>query len=387
MKKIIKYILPKTIKQIIINYLNRPIYNHFNTKYEKKALLSYITVPFRKDSLNHTNNYEALSWANILNELGYQVDIIKYDRCSNINLLKYSLICGFGDIFQEYFESGYKDIKTIFYATGMHVCHQNNTSLIRVKDVFDKKQIYLAKSARFVSKTWTHQTTLVDGIVALGNHVCADSYRKYYDGNIYSIPAPFFKTVKRSIFLQKDKKANTSFLWFGSSGLIHKGLDLLLEYFSKHPNLTLHICGNIDTEPAFTSIYFKELYKTKNILVHGFVDIKSELFHKLIETCSFTVFPSCSEGGAPSVLTTIGNGGLIPIITKDTTISTNNEIWIESLDYNGINKAIQNALKLSEIEIFELQSKNYDYVNYNNSKINYYDKLKNSVIDIIKGDI
>ena len=45
-------------------------------------------------------------------------------------------------------------------------------------------------------------------------------------------------------------------------------------------------------------------------------------FEEILLSCSFAIFPSCSEGGCPSTLTVIGNGGLIPIITKETTIET-----------------------------------------------------------------
>ena len=382
----IKTFLPEFLKDTIIKYINKQIYNYFKTDYKKKALLSYIVHPFKKDSMNHTNYYEATTWANILNELGYKVDIIHFDNCpTSLKLEEYDLICGFGDIFQKYFEctKGGR-ATTIYYATGMYVCHQNLATLKRVKDVYHKKGVWLGKSARFVEKTWTHQTTLVDGIIALGNAVCANSYKKYYDGVVLETPAPFYKVQNvEKIIINRERSANKHFLWFGSSGLVHKGLDLLLDYFSINKDITLHICGPVKNEPLFANIYRKELYETSNIITHDFVDIKSKKFADILTKCSFVIFPSCSEGGAASVLTAIGNGALIPIITKETTISTGFEIWIESLDFNGLDQAIKRATELSNEDIVRLQENNYKYVNSVHSQKNYYIELKKNIISII----
>jgi len=366
-------------KSIIIKNVNQ-------TNHPKNALLSYITVPFKKESFVHTNYFEAKSWAKILFELGYNVDVINYENDSNLDLTKYDIICGFGNVFQKYFEGIYdKKIKTIYYGTGMHVCHQNQATLQRVKYVYNLKGIWLGKSARFVEKTWTHQTSLVDGIIALGNEKCADSFKKHYDGKVLSVPAPFYQICDaEEIINQRAIGANKNFLWFGSSGLIHKGLDLLLDYFSNHNYLTLHVCGPIENEIDFANAYKKELFETKNIITYGFLDINSETFATILKKCSFVIFPSCSEGGSPSVLTVIGNGGLIPIISHETTVSTCSEIWIENLTYEGIDKSVKVALSLDASTIKKMQIDNYEYVKKYNSTTNYYNQLKSSISTLVE---
>jgi glycosyltransferase involved in cell wall biosynthesis len=374
------------LRNILLRYRdNELIKNYFNTSHNKYALLSYITTPFKEESLTHTNFFEAKSWAKILSDLGYNVDVINYNRLKMVNLSKYDCICGFGNVFQQYFESGIKKpVVTIHYGTGMHVCHSNHASLKRVKDVFNKKGVWLGKSARFVEKTWTHQTALVDGIISLGNIECKKSYEKYYNGNIYSVPAPFFNTVDASrIIKNRSVDANKNFLWFGSSGLVHKGLDLCLDYFKNKPNLNLHICGDIYSEPDFIELYKKELFELDNIKVHGFVDITSDNFKSILEACSFCVFPSCSEGGSPSVLTVVGNGALIPIITKETTISTGYEIIINALSLEEIASSIDYACSLSNEDIINLQKKNLRVVINDNSQDNYFKQLKSSIFKII----
>jgi len=382
-KQCIKNYLPFILKIYKFYKRRMKIKNYFKTKYSKNVLLSYITYPFKKgEYFRHTNYFEAMSHAKILNELGYNVDVIDYDYQGKIDFSKYDLLVGFGEVFHKYFEYGKSKIKTIYYGTGMHVCHQNHATLKRLKDVYSKKSIWLGKSTRYVEKAWTHQTYLVDAMIVLGNEVCVESYRKFYDGEIFNIPAPFYKVIDAWKLIQSNN-VGRSFIWFGSSGLIHKGLDLVLDFFSKNPDLKLHICGPVKNEPDFEQVYWKELYETPNIITHGFVDIKTEKFKEILNDCSFTIFPSCSEGGCPSVITLIGNAGIIPIITKETTISTGYEIWIENFTIEAIERAVNKALLLSDREILELRKKNLAYVLKNHTAEVYYKRLKEAYLSIL----
>lgn len=364
----------------------RPISNYYNKAYNRKALISYITYPFRKQSFSHTNYYEAVALAKAMDDLGYIVDIIEYTtaRISNIN--DYDVILGFGDIFKFYFKNSIKDIKTIYYGTGMHVCHQNTATLERLKDVYHKKGRWITESVRYVDKTWSYQTTLVDAIIALGNEECASTYRKYYSGSVYSVPVPCYVTKDaKEIIEKREPDANKNFLWFGSSGLIHKGLDLLLEYFSVNRHINLHICGNILHEKEFINTYSEEIFKSDNIYVYGFVDITSSQFESILRNCSFSIFPSCSEGGCASLITTISNGALIPIATKETSVNLDNGIVIKGFNYNEVDRVIKKALDLSGEDIITMQKNNLEYFKINNSHSNYFMNLKKS-LELILND-
>jgi hypothetical protein len=387
-KQIVKKYFPVSIK--IMSHLRRKqrFINYFNSNFNKNALLSYVTWPFYKrnevNRYRHTNYYEAKSWVDILNKLKYNIDIIPYDYIGKIDFTRYELLCGFGDCFQKYYESGLNHLKTIYYATGMHVCHQNNITLKRINDVYKRKGVWLAKSARFVEKTWTHQTMLVDGIIALGDEICKESYSKFYNGLIFNIPAPIYNVIDgHEILSQKTINSGKVFLWFGGPGLVHKGLDLVLEFFANKPELKLHVCGPIKDEQDFEKMYFKELYQTPNIVAHGFVDIFSEHFKEIMKESSFIVFPSCSEGGCPSVLVAVGNGALIPIVTKETTMSTGFEIVIDDFTVDGVRRAVDKALMLDKKEILDLQRKNLEYVLKYNSQDNYYLELKNAICKLL----
>ncbi|MEO9656082.1 hypothetical protein [Marinomonas sp.] len=382
-------ILMKGLRFLYCMYADRPVENFFKKKTNKKVLISYITRPFRGENKTktHTNSFEVMAAAKVFNELGYRVDVMHYLNPPS-NLKKYDVIYGFGDVFQNYFESGLTGKKTIYYGAGMHVSHQNTASLNRVKDIYEKKGVWLAKSARFVEKTWSHQTCLVDSIIALGDHECKNTYKKYYKGPIYTLPAPFYQVLDANdISRKRDRTKSKNFLWFGSSGLVHKGLDLCLEYFSTRLDLTLHVCGSIFSEPDFMKLYDKELFKSPNIVVHGFVDIQSNQFKEIIGSCTFIIYPSCSEGGAPSVLTAIGNGALIPIVSHESSVSTGYEIFIESLDFLGIEKAIFEAENYSYDELSVMAEENLRVVLTNNSQDAYYSNLKEIISRIISDEV
>jgi len=138
----------------------------------------------------------------------------------------------------------------------------------------------------------------------------------------------------------------------------------------------LYICGPIDNEPQFKKIYYKELFQTPNITTYGFVKLNSKKFYELMRRCAFVIFPSCSEGGSPSVLNCIGNGGLIPIVSKYATITTGYEFLIEDLTVDAISKVIiENMSELSDKNLQNISVNNFEYVSSNHSIEKYKQEL------------
>ena len=367
-------------------YFNRTIDNYYGTNFKKNVLISYITLPFYKPYMSHTNSFEALTAAKVFNELGYNIDVIFYGNKVK-NLKKYDVVYGFGDVFEQLILENLNTIM-IYYGVGMHVCHQNTKTLERMNDVYKKKGIWLPQSIRYTHKSWSYQTTIAHAIIALGNDVCSDSYKKHTNvSKVYSLHAPYFHIVKKDFINERKENSINKFLWFGSSGLIHKGLDLCLEYFKLNKELELHICGNIFLEKDFVKAYHEELFETKNIFTYGFVDINTEKFKNILLECSFIIFPSCSEGGSPSVATCVGNGGLIPILTKEASFSTGYEMVINSYSLKGIEDALKSMQNLSFEEIKKLQSLNQQFVLRNNSQDKYLEDMRNIIRDIIKSTV
>ena len=60
--------------------------------------------------------------------------------------------------------------------------------------------------------------------------------------------------------IKRDPK---KFVFFGSLGAVHKGLDLLLEVFSRMTtDCKLYVCSGYEKEEDFCKLYHKELYET-----------------------------------------------------------------------------------------------------------------------------
>jgi len=365
-----------------------PIMDFYGSSHSRRVLITYVSKSFRsKLDISHTSNRDVIEIANVFNHLGFNVDIVDYNYDGEIDYNRYNVIFGFGDPLIKSFYNRRKPLVTIYYGTGMHIETQNANTLKRIEEVFQNKQKWLPGSGRIVEQAWSVQTTLVTALILLGNELVRQSYAKYFSKNIFLIPPPYFKVVEYDEILEKKNFADARihFLWFGSSGLIHKGLDILLEVFADRPELNLHICGPITGEPEFCRVFHKELFGTKNIFNHGFTPIDSPLFRQLLETCAFTIFPSCSEGGGVSVLNVLGNGGLVPLLSKEASIDIDDfGIQINALSADGVTAAINSALQLDVDEIKLRSRKAAEKVNLVNSVENYRRHLTNSLEQILK---
>ncbi|PJE53280.1 glycosyltransferase [Marinomonas sp. BSi20584] len=377
MKSIIKKYLPSFLVSYLIKYIkNKPVENFFKKKYKNKVLISYVVEPFNKSSLSHTVFFEAMTAAEIFDELGYQVDVIQYDMIKK-NLEKYDVIFGFGETIEYFYSHKYSNnTKVIIYSTGMHQFFQNVKTLQRVKELQKEKSAWLINSARLTDFSWFRQIVLSDAVITLGNMEVKKTFEPFYMGELYPLNAPFYKIRDYQEVGEKSPNAHLSYVWFGSSGLVHKGLDLCLDFFKQNPDLILHVCGPIENEPDFVSRYHDELFNTKNIYNHGFVDINSEKFNEILRSSYFAIFPSCSEGGSPSLLTVIGNGAMIPVMTKAASIDVPNACYIEKLTIAGIECAVNESQNIIQEKLFKKAQENAEFVINNNSLENYRKNLK-----------
>ena len=344
--------LKKLIYRLLYN--NKLVSNYFKTNHKKNVLISYVLKPFifGPDSL-HSNSVDSIEIAKAFDSLGYNVDVISYDSNRNLNYDKYDLIFGFGDPLINSFYRRNKDLITILFGTGMNVEHQNRATLDRLIDLYHRKKVWVPESCRIIERTGSIQTSLVDAMVLMGGDLVRKTFRDQYDGIIKCIEARYSLVYHyENVISNKNfEDAKFNFLWFGSSGAVHKGLDLLLEIFSKRKDINLYVCSNIKAEKRFCELYHEELFNMENIHVCGFVNVESQRFMEILGKCAFTILPSCSEGQATSVLTVMGNGGLIPLVTKQTGCYGNGVIDIQDISIESIENAITEALNMSTEEI------------------------------------
>ena len=131
------------------------------------------------------------------------------------------------------------------------------------------------ESSRFIYKDWPLQHQAADWIILHGDNFAKSTYR---ENNVLNIHAPvFIKEQNKNILVNEWSIKRQNYLWFGSSGAIHKGLDLVLDAFHNLKDVNLHICGNIESEERFFEHYKTSLNNNANINYYGYVDINTDL--------------------------------------------------------------------------------------------------------------
>lgn len=352
------------IKNIYENVLYSPIINLYKDNYKKRCLLSYSVFPFKQKQKKfiHPNYIENYTLAEEIRKHGYTIDVYNNTYKKNINYSKYDLIIGEGLPISNYFLTRInKKIDTIYYATGSHPFIQNFNSQKALLNFASKHDLYIKNSARLVPESWGISASLSQKYMILGNEITENTF-KIFNSNSekYLLNPPFYAT---NIITDFSKKSPKDFLWFGSYGLIHKDLNTVLDVFIKHPELNLHICGRIEEEKEFMSVYNESLISSSNIHLHGYVNVNSDYFKNLMETCSFTILSSCAEGCSTAIATVMGNGGLIPIVSKECGIDIKNGEYVISGDNESIEKAVLKASNYADSDILMYSEENIKFVN------------------------
>lgn len=355
-----KNIFITILKILHINFYennSKLIKNIFNTNYENRCLLSYITAPFLQEKVSkfHTSFLECKTAAEIFNDLGYQVDVIDFNSKFSIDYNKYDVIYGMGRNLELSFECRKKQ-KRIYYATGCNPIFSNIETLLTSRRFYDKSGLYAFPASRYIFNSQDKQYLLSDRVIVLGNEFVKKTYTDFDNlQNRYSnLNAFFYKTCDINIKDKNFDSARRHLLWFGSSGCLHKGLDIAIDLCIKHRELILHICGASKLEKEFWEYYNPILADIPNIICHDFVDVESVEFKKLMEVCCFAIFPTASEGGAAALLTVMGNGGLIPLTTERAGLSLDNLMMASENTIDAFERLLKEYQTMSSSELCSL---------------------------------
>lgn len=363
------------------------IENFYKTNFDRNVLIAYITNPFISGvHFSQSNTAESLAMASRFKELGYNVDVVPHNYSKRIDYKKYDIVFGFGAAFSGSFYRTNENQSRIYYGTGMHPYYSNVRTLERIKNVHIKTGVLMPESGRIVSEDYLPQTTLADGLIILGNDITRATYAKFFNGPIKTIPVSYFKLYdyKEVVKNKNFNNARKHFLFFSGSGMIHKGLDLLLDVFKEMPNIDLHICGSVEGEKRFANTYRDELANFKNIYTYGYTRYDSDNFLQLLKQCAFFISPSCSEGMNTSMVNAIGNGGLIPIATKQNGIDmTDLSVEIRDADVESVRRAIAQALAISGAELKEGSMAWGEKINRVNSLDNFAEQFKKAITSLI----
>jgi hypothetical protein len=351
----------------------------------RSAAMYYKTEPLVSGiGYHHTNNWEIVRAIQILNSLGYVVDLIDRTNHNWVPKKKYDIFLGLGVGNSGRNFTRYANLsgasKKILLAMGPQPDTSNKLTLKRY-DMFRERTGKTAPPMRTVEQvTGDNFLKIVEAADCIFNigEKNTNSFKSYEE---YGLPIfNFYPAISPKVTFNnswlKSRDRNT-FLCFAGNGFICKGVDLVVEAFLKDPTKQLHICGP-SSEQAFFNHYNTSIANSSNIKYHGFIEPGGERFQKLASICSYTVFHSAAESCCTAVATTM-RAGIVPIINSWTGICVDDcgllmsdkgdlisNITSKTNEAVGITKEkyklmVQNTLK--KAELFSQQSFTDSYLN------------------------
>ncbi len=284
------------------------------------VLFSYIIDPFllepgRPLPHSHTHYWESLQMARTFLEQGYAVDVIHWSRKKPfVPGKKYDFYVDVRRNFEHIAPLLNKDcVKIVHLDTAHHkVFHEGQRR--RLEELKERRGIDLAP---FKLVEINRAIEMADYATILGNEYTIGTYAF---ANKPIVRIPISTPVDYPFPADKDfDGCRKHFIWFGSEGFVHKGLDLVLEAFAGMPDYRLTVFGPIDREIRFEAAFYRELFKTPNIRTPGWVDIAGREFIDTANRALGLVYASSSEGGGGGVITCM-HAGLIPVVSRETSV-------------------------------------------------------------------
>jgi glycosyltransferase involved in cell wall biosynthesis len=342
-------------------------------KPQGNALLSYIIEPFLvKDdkfvSNSHTHDWESLQIGRTFLELGYAVDVIDYRNSTFVPKKHYAFFVGARTNFKRIAELLREDCIKIVHLETSHWMFNNSAVYRRCLALKRRRKASLISLNRKLVEL-NSAIEYADYATIKGNDFTIETYA-------YA-QKPYFRTYNPACLTypwpdDKDFEAcRTRFLWFGSEGLVHKGLDLVLEAFAEMPGYHLTVCGPVEKEKDFEKVYYEELYELPNIHTIGWVDIASRDFIEITRGCLALVYPSCAEGQSGSVVTCLQTG-LIPIVSYESGVDVDGfGTVLKECSIKEIKNAIRGMSELSGDELKLRSRRAWEYARANHTRENF----------------
>jgi glycosyltransferase involved in cell wall biosynthesis len=366
------------------NHENKCLTFKTERSHKGNALLSYIIEPFflnrgEEVSNAHTNHWESLQIGKTLSQFGYDVDVIDFHNEVFKPTKNYSCFIGVRTNFERIVQRLNQDCLRIVHLDTAHWLFNNSATYKRTLELQQRKGMTIKWSQRIVEHNLAIEYS--DYATMLGNKFTASTYQ-YAQKPIFSIP---ISTCGIYPWAQ-DKNFETCrnhFLWFGSNGFVHKGLDLVLEVFAGMPNYHLYICGPVKDEDNFEKAFYKELYQTPNIHVVGWVDVSSVDFIEITNKCIGLIYPSSSEGQSGSVVNCL-HAGLIPLISYESGVDVDDfGVILGDCSIETIKKAVQMLSSLPAEKLKVMSRKAWEFARTNHTRERFAEEYQKAMEKII----
>lgn len=347
------------------------------------VLLSYRIEPFllRSDNLpnDHTWYWECRQIAQTFLDLGYCVDVIQFHNHKFVPQKNYAFFIDSRHRLENLSSLLNQDCIKIFHSDTAHILFHNYAEQKRLLALQQRRGITLCPR-RFEMPNLAIEHA--DYAVVLGNEFAINTF-EYANKPIYRVPISSPEVY--DWYEEKDFEAcRKHFLWFGSGGLVHKGLDLVLDAFTEMPECHLTICGPINQEKDFEKAYKKELYFTHNIHTFGWINISSYDFKAIVNSCLGIIYPSCSEGGGGCVITCM-HTGLIPIVSYESSVDVHDDfgVILKESSVQEIKNSIQRVTSLPASELKIMARKAWEFARTNHTRENFAASYRNTINQII----
>lgn len=372
---------------LILKYYlsNNKKYTYHKGGNVKWAYISYLPEPFyrKRDCayLNtHQNKRESIILGEVLAELGYNFVVEQFNTTGGDCSRNYDLVFGHEPNFVKMAQKNPAAIK-IYYSTGANWKYQNDIIEKRTKEFSASHRIHVSLQ-RLVTP---HDSYFIaDYILQIGSDYTLETFPEEIRKKVTLINQSSNLTGTFSLETKLKLVQLNHYLWIGGGGSILKGLDLVVDYFVKHEDLTLHIVGTIDAD---VNDYYSDLLKNSpNIIVHGFLDINSLEFTSIAYKAAFNIYPSGSEGGVPGSVIATMKFGVIPLTYRYASPSEIDMLGyqIKSLDAAGVEEAIFWSRRLSYPQFGILAEKNMEYSSAKWTIASFKSEFKNFVKNICK---
>jgi glycosyltransferase involved in cell wall biosynthesis len=222
-----------------------------------------------------------------------------------------------------------------------------------------------------------------DAATTLGNDFTISTY-EYARKPILRVPISTTRTLDWPENKDFDKSRKT-FLWFGSSGFIHKGLDLVLEAFAAMPDYQLIVCGPVEHEKEFVAAFRKELFDTPNISTRGWIDVESPEFTQIVDNCIAVISPSCCESGGGAAIVCM-HAGLIPIVSREASVDVGDSygILLKESSVDQVKSAARQVSELSTERLTTMSRNAWEHARAEHTREKYSHVYRNIINNLLE---
>jgi glycosyltransferase involved in cell wall biosynthesis len=307
---------------------------------------------------DHTNRWESWQIVQTFLDLGYRVDVINENNNRFVPTRDYAIFVGNRTNFDRIAALLNEDCLRILHIDTCHWLFHNLAELRRL-EALQQRRGFVLPAQRTMSPNLAIEHA--DYGITVGNAATMATYA-YAKKPLFRVAISNPATYPWSA--DKDFNAvRKRFVWLGSHGFVHKGLDLVLEAFAQMPDYELTVCGPLDAlaERPFQRAYRRELYETPNIHALGWMDVTGPDFLELARTSLGVVFPSASESGSGGVISCM-HAGMIPIVTCEAAVDVDEThgVMLETGSIQQIQDAVRELSMRSAEELTAMARRNWE---------------------------